>query len=111
MENLVLCDTIFTLGENDVEYAEFSMAQRMLLRESSPNDAVGVTSPTRSGSSMEDKFMLFSFLDKHEHSNNSNTLESDSTWQQPSFHNTSSTSNCKIKIPILLILLLKTTYS
>lgn len=47
------------LGEHDVEYAEFSMTQRMLLREPSPANAcaglAGALSPTNlSSSSFED---------------------------------------------------------
>ncbi|XP_031352390.1 uncharacterized protein LOC116177524 isoform X2 [Photinus pyralis] len=66
-------------GENDVEYAEFSMAQRMLVREPSPAGAVGVTSPTRTDRSFEDKIVLFDLLDRHRQSA-SNTIESEAPW-------------------------------
>ncbi|KAF5272074.1 hypothetical protein FQA39_LY01157 [Lamprigera yunnana] len=78
-------------GENDVEYAEFSMAQRMQLREPSPLGAVGISSPTRSGSSLEDKIMLFNLLDRHEHSTNS-LPEPEPTWVR-SIRNSSNSAN------------------
>ncbi|KAF5308334.1 hypothetical protein FQR65_LT06225 [Abscondita terminalis] len=86
-------------GENDVEYAEFSMAQRMLLREPSPAGAVGIGSPTRSGSSLEDKIMLFNLLDRHEHSANS-LPEPDSTWLQSTPRNSSSLGN-RCNLPLI----------
>lgn len=73
-------------GENDVEYAEFSMAQRMLVREPSPTGAVGVTSPTRNDRSFEDKIMLFDLLDRHGHSASS-TLEPDPSWSHSTITN------------------------
>ncbi|GJQ85016.1 hypothetical protein Trydic_g3677 [Trypoxylus dichotomus] len=56
-------------GENDVEYAEFSMAQRIMPREPSP----AVTTPTNSlaGSTIEEKIMLFHLFDR-ENSNANN---------------------------------------
>ncbi|EFA13414.2 E3 ubiquitin-protein ligase TRIM37 isoform X3 [Tribolium castaneum] len=55
-------------GENDVEYAEFSMTQRLMMRDSSPA-AAGATalSPTE-GNSFEDKLMLLQLFDRLENS-------------------------------------------
>lgn len=64
-----LCDCIqFCEGENDVEYAEFSMTQRMLLRESSPAAASGATVvlTTPTDKSFEDKIMLYQLFDRLE---------------------------------------------
>lgn len=87
-------------GENDVEYAEFSMAQRMLLREPSPAGAVGVNSPTQSGSSLEEKIMLFNLLDRHEHSGN-NLPEP--TWLQPTSRNSPSANRCNLPLADLTL--------
>ncbi|XP_068897529.1 E3 ubiquitin-protein ligase TRIM37-like isoform X2 [Tenebrio molitor] len=55
-------------GENDVEYAEFSMTQRLMMRDTSPA-AAGATalSPTE-GNSFEDKLMLLQLFDRIENS-------------------------------------------
>ncbi|KAJ3642872.1 hypothetical protein Zmor_025621 [Zophobas morio] len=55
-------------GENDVEYAEFSMTQRLMMRDSSPA-AAGATalSPTETNS-FEDKLMLLQLFDRIENS-------------------------------------------
>ncbi|XP_028133765.1 E3 ubiquitin-protein ligase TRIM37 isoform X3 [Diabrotica virgifera virgifera] len=54
-------------GENDVEYAEFSMAQRMLEHDNSSANSsfVGATalSPTEMGSSFEDRLKLLNFFE------------------------------------------------
>lgn len=54
------------IGENDVEYAEFSMTQRLMMRDSSPA-AAGATalSPTE-GNSFEDRLMLLQLFDRLE---------------------------------------------
>jgi hypothetical protein len=56
------------IGENDVEYAEFSMTQRLMMRDTSPA-AAGATalSPTE-GNSFEDKLMLLQLFDRIENS-------------------------------------------
>lgn len=61
----------FCQGENDVEYAEFSMTQRMLMREPSPaaaNTAAAnaVLTTQADKSSFEDKMMLFQLFDRFE---------------------------------------------
>ncbi|KRT85991.1 hypothetical protein AMK59_2372 [Oryctes borbonicus] len=69
-------------GENDVEYAEFSMAQRIMPREPSP----AVTTPTNSlsGTTIEEKIMLFHLFDR-ESSNNSNFGEPTISHSSPNY--------------------------
>lgn len=54
-------------GENDVEYAEFSMAQGLMLRDSSSTASsvagAAALSPTSLVGNLEDKFKLMSLFD------------------------------------------------
>ncbi|XP_022914368.1 E3 ubiquitin-protein ligase TRIM37-like isoform X2 [Onthophagus taurus] len=87
-------------GENDVEYAEFSMAQGMLLRESSPAVSTSGTSLTaRPGSSFEEKIMLLHLFDRQDR-NNGNNMDTNPTNFEPSHSllnfNPSTTSNLSL---------------
>lgn len=85
----------FILGENDVEYAEFSMAQRMLLRERSPS----ISNSTFGGgtsNSFEEKLMLFQLFDRHERA--SNCLSPTGGASTSSLFGTSAPAECKSNI-------------
>lgn len=55
-------------GENDVEYAEFSMAQGLMVREPSPavTKAAAAANRLKNRSSFEEKLMLFQLFDRHD---------------------------------------------
>lgn len=70
---------VYVLGENDVEYAEFSMTQRLMMRDSSPA-AAGATalSPTETNS-FEDKLMLLQLFDRIENPAQASSASAPST--------------------------------
>jgi tripartite motif-containing protein 37 len=55
-------------GENDVEYAEFSMTQRLMMRDTSPAAAGAMALSPTEGNSFEDKLMLLQLFDRIENS-------------------------------------------